>query len=96
MRGENDDELNWPFTGAVEVTLLNQVNNNGHFTREIWEPHSAKPIEVNSQPAHNRVRNERGWGPIRFMSLVDVEQITDTKQYLMNDTVYLQVTVTAK
>jgi len=80
----------------VEVTLLNQVNDTDHYTREIWEPQSAKPIEVNGQPAQDKIRNERGWGPIQFMSSADIEQITDTTQYLMNDTVYLQVTVTVK
>ena len=33
MHGENDDHLQWPFTGRVTIELLNQLEDNGHFSK---------------------------------------------------------------
>ena len=30
MRGENDDQLSWPFSGKVEVSMLNQLRDKNH------------------------------------------------------------------
>ena len=35
MRGKNDDNLPWPFTGEVTVTLLNQLEDENHCTPTI-------------------------------------------------------------
>ena len=35
MKGRNDDNLPWPFTGKVTFTLLNQLGDKNHHTRTI-------------------------------------------------------------
>ena len=32
MKGKNDDNLPWPFTGEVTITLLNQLTDENHNT----------------------------------------------------------------
>ena len=33
MRGENDELLPWPFTGKVKIELLNQLEDNNHYSK---------------------------------------------------------------
>ena len=33
--GDNDEDLAWPFQGAVTITLLNQLENKHHLTRTV-------------------------------------------------------------
>ena len=35
MKGRNDDNLPWPFTGKISFTLLNQLGDKNHHTRTI-------------------------------------------------------------
>lgn len=35
MKGEFDDDLKWPFTGTMEVELLNQQENSCHISRSV-------------------------------------------------------------
>ena len=35
MKGKNDDNLPWPFTGEITITLLNQLEDENHHTRTI-------------------------------------------------------------
>ena len=36
MRGDNDDNLKWPFKGTITVSLLNQLEDRQHYTEEVW------------------------------------------------------------
>ena len=36
MKGDNDDNLKWPFKGTIKVSLLNQLENGQHRTEELW------------------------------------------------------------
>ena len=38
MQGRNDDNLLWPFTGKVTITLLNQLADMNHYTRLVSFP----------------------------------------------------------
>ena len=38
MRGDNDDNLKWPFKGTIKVSLLNQLEGGQHHTKEPWSP----------------------------------------------------------
>ena len=40
MRGRNDDNLPWPFTGEVTITLLNQLEDINHYTETVTFPHA--------------------------------------------------------
>ena len=33
---EYDDQLKWPFSGGISVTLLNQLKDDGHFVETVW------------------------------------------------------------
>ena len=35
MKGENDDHLRWPYKGTITISLLNQLQDSGHFTETI-------------------------------------------------------------
>ena len=93
MKGENDDNLKWPFEGTIEVTMLNQVENDKHHSQEIWEL-QCLPYDVIRQPESYQIRNESGWGKAQFVSLSEVTSFSPHKQYLMNDSLYFKVTAT--
>ena len=73
MRGEFDDLLKWPFRGSLKLKLLNQVNDDGHFTVISFE-----------DEAGNRVSNGKestvmvGWE--EFISQSNLQP-----EYLKND-----------
>ena len=35
MTGDNDDQLQWPFVGDINIMLLNWRENKGHFKKNI-------------------------------------------------------------
>ena len=51
MRGKNDDNLPWPFTGEVTITLLNQLADKNHYTDKVSFPqdHEASRRVVSSE-----------------------------------------------
>ena len=40
MRGEFDDQLKWPFRGAIPYQLVDQKGNKDHIVRRVLFPHS--------------------------------------------------------
>ena len=36
VAGEYDNQLKWPFNGGISVTLLNQLEDDGHFVETVW------------------------------------------------------------
>ena len=76
----------------VVVSLLNQVQDDQHVSREVWSSIETKPREVIMKPSTSSVRNETGWGYDKFISITEADNFTDYKQYLMNDTLYFKVT----
>ena len=38
MRGDNDDNLRWPFKATIKVSLLNQLEDGQHHTKPLWSP----------------------------------------------------------
>ena len=44
MKGRNDDNLPWPFTGKVTITLLNQEEDENHHTRTMSFPPDSDDI----------------------------------------------------
>lgn len=80
-RGDNDDDLKWPFLGDVSVTLLNQLENKNHYKKifRIKPEHAITPgnnvgFDFISEAAlgHNPVKNT---------------------QYLKDDALYFKVSV---
>ena len=91
MQGENDDHLKWPYKGTIMITLLNQLENGHHITRSFrLVGNSVQHSHVVKKPKSNTIRND-GWGYSKFFSLSEVECSTTHTQYLVNDTLYLQI-----
>ena len=92
MKGKNDDNLPWPFTGEVIATLLNQLEDENHYTRTLKFP--------KDNEATRRVVNDdmapTGCGGPKFIAYnklnFDARQIC---YYLKNDCLYFQILVKA-
>ena len=89
MRGDNDDNLKWPFKGTIKVSLLNQLEDGQHHTRQPWSPDNPKM-------ACDRVTKNGGagssWGYHKFISHQDLSYNSKKKvQYLKDDTLFFRV-----
>ena len=60
LRGDNDDNLKWPFKGTINVSLLNQLEDGQHHTKQVCSPDSS--IECVAEG----VRSVCGWGTHQF------------------------------
>ena len=49
MREGNDDNLEWPFKGTIKVSLLNQLEDGQHLTREPWSLSDNIPKECSGR-----------------------------------------------
>ena len=82
IRGDHDDRLNWPFVGKVTITLLNQLEDDGHLE---------KTLDIT--PENNVcVGNSRGYPKFIRQSRLRLNTENNT-QYLMNDTLYFRASV---
>ena len=66
MRGENDDQLEWPFRGQVTFELLNQLEDSAHVARTV-----PFDFQVSNEFNSRVVKGERsgqGWGFNRLLS----------------------------
>ena len=90
MKGENDDNLKWPFRGTITVTLLNQLQSNNHHSKTI------KYNENASEAFSGRVKEGRsgGWGKNEFIRHTNLSHNTEKNiVYLQNDCLYLSVDI---
>ena len=90
MRGENDDNLKWPFKGTIKVSLLNQLEDGQHRTREPWSPDRDIP-EDSSGRVTGKERAASGWGHPKFMSHQDLQTVGENCQYLKDNTLFFRV-----
>jgi len=89
MKGPYDDQLRWPLKGHCEVKLLNQISNSEHHIGN----------GTYQDGGHKRVtRRERSyhamWYTHQFISYKYLHKITNTRQYLKDDSIFLQVDYT--
>lgn len=93
MKGENDDHLPWPFTGTVTVELLNQLEDDNHYSVDITFP----PDEEASQRVMDEETPIEGWGDQQFISHIDLSFNEDEYcQYLKNDCLYFLISADAE
>ena len=64
MKGKYDDNLPWPFTGEVTITLLNQLEDENHHTDMISFP----PDSDTSGRVLDSERAAIGYGESEFIS----------------------------
>ena len=92
MKGENDDYLQWPFTGKVTVELLNQLEDRNHHY---------DVIKFTSDDDFSRVEDEErssfGWGWEKYISHSDLGLKTaENCQYLKDDRLHFKISVNTK
>ena len=91
MRGDNDDNLKWPFKGTIKVSLLNQLEDGQHLTRQPWPPDTDIPEDTSGRVT-GRERAARGWGQPQFIRHQDLSYRADENcQYLKDDTLFFRV-----
>ena len=89
MKGRNDDNLPWPFTGEVTITLLNQLADKNHYTATIIFPQD-------SESSRRVVYGElalRGHGWPKFIPHTQLDAQWNC-QYLKDDCLYFRIEVT--
>ena len=89
MKGRNDDNLPWPFTGEVTITLLNQLADKNHYKATIIFPQD-------SESSRRVVYGElalRGYGQPKFIPHTQLDGQWNC-QYLKDDCLYFRIEVT--
>ena len=93
MRGENDDHLPWPFTGTVTIELLNQLEDDNHYSRTV----AFSNDNVASQRVVKEERALRGYGKSCYILHSDLGyNAAKNCQYLKDDCLYFRVKVDAE
>ena len=67
MEGEFDDDLQWPFEGAITIQLLNQLEDSNHHTRTFTFTGTRDP-EVISRVTCMSSEKRKGFGNQLFIS----------------------------
>ena len=91
MAGDNDDQLQWPFVGDINIMLLNWREDKGHYKVNL-------PIDAAS--ALNRVLQGKygtSWGYSQFISHSSLPYNRSTnKEYLQDDCLRFRVNMVTK
>ena len=91
MQGDNDDNLKWPFKGTIKVSLLNQLEDGQHHTKEVW----SLSHTVCKNADRRVIEGERavdGWGLQEFIPQEDISYSGDKNcQYLKDNTLFFRV-----
>ena len=91
MKGDNDENLKFPFERHVVISLLNQLDNQNHRTRELWSPEKNIP-EASSARVTTGEMSSTGWGHAQFIPQKDLNYNSDKNcQYLKNDCLFFRV-----
>ena len=86
MPGDNDDNLKWPFKGTIKVSLLNQLEDGQHLTKEPWSP-DKKCERVRGE----RAENEDSFGFWKFASNEDLSYHGEkNRQFLKDNTLFFR------
>ena len=91
MRGENDNELKWPFQGDITIQLLNQKRGQEHVEHLIHFDGCAITAGCAARVTSGEYATYGG-GMAHFITHTAVESSTGTIQYLHNDCLKWRVT----
>ena len=90
MKGDNDDNLKFPFKGRIVVSLLNQLEDKNHLTEEPWSPEDNIPEVYSGRVALGA--NPNSWGISDFIPQNDLNYNSDKNcQYLKNDCLFFRL-----
>ena len=91
VAGEYDDQLKWPFKGGLSVTLLNQLEDGGHFVDTVWPCDVEVPNNVSGRVTEGVVAGG-GWGVHRFIQVQSLSCTGDAScEYLRGDVLFFRV-----
>ena len=95
MKGRNNDNLPWPFTGEVTITLLNQLEDENHHTDTVSFPPDTEDSDISGRVVDSE-RASTGYGWHKFIShdQLGYDAMEDC-QYLKDDCLYFQIEVEA-
>ena len=85
MRGDNDDNLKWPFKGTIKVSLLNQLEDGQHHTREVWTPDTDVPEDAKGRIVGRETA--RGVGQDHFIAHQDLGLKSDWNTQFLKDNI---------
>ena len=92
VRGDYDDNLEWPIRGTVTVELLNHLANESHHAIRFTYPEGQGDISTKRVSTGERAK--RGYGKTRFIPHTDLGYNADKNcQYLKDDSLYFRVHV---
>ena len=90
MRGEYDDQLEFPFKGSIKFELLNQLEDKNHHCK----PSMHDGTEDGSKRVIDRERSNNGTGEQDFIPHGDLEHnATKNCQYLQDDCLVFRISV---
>ncbi len=92
MRGEFDNNLNWPFRSTVTITLLNQREDNNHHTKTVHFTDQSPDETTARVTSGERASNALGTRQVIRHSQLGYNEATNC-QYLVNDCLYFRVKV---
>lgn len=91
-RGENDDNLVWPFTGSITIEVLNQLADDNHHKQTL--SYQGENDETNNQVKTERGVAETGRGFHNFLSHTELDHKQEFNcQYLKDDCLFFRFTV---
>lgn len=91
MKGEYDNNLEWPIQGVVTVELLNQLSDKCHHAIRFTYPEGKS--DVSTQRVMSGERAKRGYGKTRFIAYTELGLKAHACQHLKDDCLYFRVSV---
>ena len=90
MKGPNDDNLSWPLRGIFTVQLLNQLSNEGHYSKKVV--YQGNPNEYGDKVVADE-KSSLGWGLSSFMPHTELFNNTAACQFFKDDCVFLKISM---
>ena len=91
MKGDYDDELNWPFTADVVVDILNWRGDNNHH-RVVCEFNEGSPDDVRARVYDDNEVAPRGYGTHKAIKISSLMSSSSSDpQYLSKDCMCIRV-----
>ena len=88
LKGEYDDQLQWPFNANITVQLLNWSGDNSHEEKTI--PHHTAPLEYRTRVTEGDTAPSGG-GYHQFISHSVLESVSSNTRYINEDSVCFRI-----
>ena len=89
LKGEYDDQLQWPFNANITVQLLNWSGDNSH--KEDTIPHHKVPLEARTRVTEGD-RAPNAFGSTKFISHSVLESVTSGVQFITDNKICFMIT----